>query len=133
MNFNIIETDYTKDFNERYTLIKEELSNGLSVSDIKEKYEMSDGKWRKYYKQLVEDGIFKPRARSQKEAKFYTHHNGRYIVQKWKKDRKQHIGTFKCEADAKKCVQLMKQCKWDLEQKTRIVNEVKRKSTYEYN
>ena len=132
MNFRIVESDYTKDFYSMYTKIKKDLANGLKVKEIKTKYNLTDGKWRKYQKELVAEGLFKPRKRSQKEAKFYTHNHGNYVVQKWKRDTKKHIGTFKCEADAQRCVQLMKDCNWDLEQKTRVVNTVKRESSYNY-
>ena len=132
MEFRIVESDYTKEFYSMYGKIKKDLANGLKVKEIKQRYDLTDGAWRKYQKELVADGLFQPRQRSQKEAKFYTTNHGRYIVQKWKKDRKKHIGTFKCETDAQKCVQLMKDCNWDLEQKTRIVNQVKKESKYTY-
>lgn len=132
LHFRIVESDYTREFYEMYARIKKDLSNGLKVKEIKQKYDLNDGKWRKYQKELVAEGLFEPRAISQKKAKFYTYTKGKYRVQKWKRNRKNHIGIFKLEEDAQKCVQLMKECNWDLEQKQRIVNQVKRESSYNY-
>ena len=130
MNFNIVESDYTKDFYSLYNKIKKDLEKGMKVKDIKKKYGLSDGSWRKYYKELSEEGILKPRHRSQKEAKFYTYYNGHFIVQKWKDGTKKHIGTFNREADAQECVRLMKECNWDLTKKQNIVDKIKQKNTY---
>lgn len=131
-NFNIVETDYTTEFNTMYGNIRQDLDNGLKVGAIKTKHGLSDGKWRKYYKQLVKDGIFKARKKEMKEAKYYTYSNGRFRSQKVINGRKYHIGTFKCKHDVELAVELMKECNWDLEQKQRIVNQVKRERSYNY-
>lgn len=133
VNFNIIESDYTSEFNMMYSKIKEELSNGVLVKDIKSKYGITDGAWQKYHRELVADGITKPRKKKMKTAKYYTIRNGKYIVQKFRKNKKEYIGSFKSEYDAQKCVKLMKKCDWDFSMKDKIVARVKQESKHQYN
>ena len=125
MNFNIVESDSTKEFNEMYEQIKVDLDNGLLVREIMEKHGLSHGKWRKYYKQLVQDGLKEPKKREQYAPKYYCLNKNRYVVQKFYDKKKYHIGSFKNESDAQKCVRLMKECDWDLTQRERIINEIK--------
>ena len=49
-NFNIIESDWTKEFYSTYNRIKQDILNGVKVKEIKNKYELSDGKWGAYRK-----------------------------------------------------------------------------------
>lgn len=133
VNFNIIETDSTKEFNEIYSKIKEDLSQGLLVKEIQAKYGLTHGTWRKFYKQLVNDGLKNPRKRSSYSPRYYTINKGYYIVQKFYGSTKHHIGSFKCEYDAKKCVELMKAYDWDLTMKEKIVGKVKQESEHQYN
>lgn len=132
MNFNIVESDYTTEFYSIYNKIKKDLADGLKVKDIKKKYNLSDGSWRKYYKELVADGIFKPRKKTVKEAKFYTYNNGRYHCQKFINGKKYHIGTFKCKNDAELAVKLMKECNWDINKIKEVRRTVHEQSTYKY-
>lgn len=132
MNFRIVESDYTREFYERYARIKKDLSNGLKVKEIKQKYDLNDGKWRKYQKELVAEGLFEPRARSQKKAKFYTYSNGRFRSQKVINGRKYHIGTFKCKHDVELAVELMKECGWDLSKLEEVRRTVYEQSVFTY-
>lgn len=133
VNFNIIETDSTKEFNEIYSKIKEDLSNGLLIWQIQKKHDLTKGQWRRYYKQLVQDGLKKPRKKGEYTPRYYTINKRHYVVQKFYGSKKNHIGSFRCEYDAQKCVKLMKECNWDLTKKKEIVEQVKKESEYKYN
>ena len=112
-NFNIIESDWTKEFYSTYNRIKQDILNGVKVKEIKNKYELSDGKWGAYRKELIKDGLIKTR-KQQKNGKYYTCYRNRFHVQKVIDYKKYHIGTFETEAQAKLCVKLMQECNWDI-------------------
>ena len=131
--FTIVESDYTKEFNTMYENILKDLDDGLNVTAIKNKHGITDGKWRKYYKQLVADGIFQSRQKTIKEAKFYTYANGRYQCQKFQNGKKYHIGTFKCKKDVELAVKLMKECNWDMDKIKEVRRIVHEQSVYTYN
>lgn len=127
VTFKIIEQDWTRDFNELYEQIKEDLSNKVPVTKIKSKYGLSDGKWQTFRKQLLKDGLA-IRNKDKPEPKYYTAFRGGYVVQKVINHHKYHIGAFKSESDAKLCVKLMKECNWDLSQKNEIVQSIRDKT-----
>ena len=113
-DFKIIESDWTKEFYSIYENVKQDILNGVKVKDIKVKYEISNGGWGSYRKELIKDGILKSTKQKQKESKYYTYYRNRFHVQKVINMKKYHIGTFKTEAQAKLCVRLMQDCDWDV-------------------
>lgn len=127
MAFKVIETDWTKEFYETYEQVKNDLAHGLGVGQIKRKYGFSDGKWHSYYKELCRDGIMIPKSKSKTEPKYYSFYNGKYIVSKTINRRKYYIAEFKTEKEAQLCVQLMKECDWDLNERWRIKDEIRQK------
>lgn len=124
VTFKIIESDWTKDFNELYEQIKIDITNGMSISKIKAKYGLTDGKWQTYRKQLLKDGLA-TKNKDKPEPRYYSAYRGGYVVQKVINHHKYHIGSFKSESDAKLCVKLMKECNWDLTRKNEIVNKIR--------
>ena len=124
MNFNIVETNWTKEFNNTYEKIKKDYANEMSVKDIKSKYGLTDGKWGAYRKQLMTDGLLQTR-KEKTEPRFYSVCKTGYLVQKVIDHHKYYIATFKTESQAKKCVELMKECNWDLTQKENIIQTVR--------
>lgn len=123
--FNIIESDWTKDFYSTYKHIKQDIKNGVKIKDIKKKYGLSDGGWRAYRKELILDGIIKSRETERKEAKYYTAYNNKFHVQKIIHRKKYHIGTFNTEHQAKLCVKLMQECNWDISQIEQVKSKVR--------
>ena len=123
-NFQIHESDWTKDFYTNYNQIKQDLSNGMKIKDIRTKYGLTKGKWGTYRKELIQEGLLKPRTKIKEDAKFYTAYRNRFHVQKIIDGKKYHIGTFRTEAQAKYCVRLMRECDWDLNELPRIKKEI---------
>lgn len=127
VNFKIVESDWTKEFNELYEQIKQDLSNKIPIGEIKSKYGLSDGKWQTFRKELLADGLA-VKNKDKPEPKYYSPFRGGYVVQKVINHHKYHIGAFKKESDAKLCVKLMKECNWDLSQKNEIVQSIRDKT-----
>lgn len=122
--FTVVETDWTEEFYTKYNQIKEDYQNGMKVKDIKAKYNLTDGSWQSYRKELINDGFIELK-RNCREPKYYTLHQGRFCVQKVINKRKYHIASFKTEKEAQKCVELMKQCNWNMEKRKEIVDKVR--------
>lgn len=124
INFHIVETDWTKEFNMKYSQIKQDYLNGLRIMDIKQKYGLTDGRWYTFRKQLIKDGVMTSTSNKPK-PKYYSSYRGGFVVQKVINRKKYHIGAFKTEAEAKECVRLMEEINWDLTQKYEIIQKVR--------
>lgn len=125
IKFNIVEGNSTKEFFNTYNSIVKDLKNGLSVNEIKEKYGLLSGSWRKFQKQLVKDGFLQNRQMKQAVSKYYYEREDGFIVSKYNNTGSKYIAQFKDEKDAIRCVELMKECGWDLSKRDEIVEKVK--------
>ena len=127
MNFNIIEQNWTEEFYKNYPDIKQDLVGGMPIKDIKKKYGLTEGRWLSYRKELINEGVItkkKAKRKGRYTPKNYSYNHGFYQVQKWKNGGVVHIASFKRECDAQKCVQLMRECNWDLNEISRIKKEI---------
>ena len=124
-NFTISESDWTKEFYTTYTQIKKDIKNGMKIKDIKKKHGLSEGQWGSYRRELIYDGIIIPVQQKRQTAKYYHYSKGKYHVSKNIDGKRKHIGTFKTESQAKWCVELMKECNWDLTQLDIVRNKVR--------
>lgn len=126
IKFNIVEGDSTSEYFDTYKSIVNDLKNGLTVSEIQEKYGLVNSSWRKFQKQLVEDGFLQNLKMKQSISKYYYKRDDGYIVSKYNNTGSHYIALFKNEKDAIRCVELMKECGWDLSKRDEIVEKVKR-------
>lgn len=123
-NFTIHESNWTEEFYSIYEDVKQDILNGMKVKDIQDKYDISGGRWGTYRKELIQDGIIQPRKQGERDCKYYTHYRNRFHVQKVIDGVKHHVGTFKTEQQAKRCVQLMINCDWDVKQIPKVKEQV---------
>ena len=70
--FTIEESDWTTTFYHTYNQIKEDVKNGLKVKEIKEKYNITNGKWISYRNELVNEGIIPKGQGKKSKPKYYT-------------------------------------------------------------
>ena len=126
VTFNMIETDWTKEFYTTYEKVKEDIKQGFQFKEIREKHNISSGQWIAYRKELIQDGLLQGRY-NVNPPKYYVYVAGRgYMVQKWIKNSRIYYGTFKTEREAQRCVELMKECGWDKEKRWEIRAKVKK-------
>ena len=123
--FTIEESDWTTTFYDTYNQIKEDVKNGLKVKEIKEKYNITNGKWISYRNELVNDGIIPKGQGNKRKPKYYTLAGKKWIVQKTIQGSRKHFGTFHSELEAQRCVELLKECNWDIERSWEIRDKVK--------
>lgn len=121
--FNIIEGNSTLEFETNYPKIRQDVVNGMLIKDVMAKHNLTQGKWIKYRKELIREGIIKKR--TFKEAKFYYYRKdiGKYIVMKVVDGRKRFFGRYDSEKDAQKIVKELKKCNWDRNQLKEIQNK----------
>ena len=139
MNFNIINgnDDYLEladQFTEYYNNPK------ISVVEIKEKLKLNKNTYRKLLKYCKEQGMVKARYKYNKwdkrknqklEPLNYTKsiNNGYtyWLVDKHINGKRKHFASFKHKKQAKRMVELLKECNWDYtkryELKEQVLNE----------
>lgn len=140
MNFNVVDgdRDYLELADEYAKLYN---NHKIPVSEIRERFNLSQNKHYKLLKYCREHGMVKLRykynkwdKRPKKEKKIiknYTIVNDKhyryYAVRKFIKDKKYHFATFKKEEQAQRMVELLKECNWDFDRrfelKERVLNE----------
>ena len=126
MSFNIVETSSTLEFETYYPQIRQDVLNGMKIKDVMAKHDLTQGKWIKYRRELMNEGIIKRRKNVLREAKHYYFHSksNKWVVQKQMNGKKIFFGKYDTEETAQRIVKELKQCDWDKNQLQEIQKRI---------
>ena len=115
VTFNIIEGDYTLTF--PYEEIKEDYYNSsLLVEEIKKKYQLSKGDWKRFRKQLKEEGLPLKTVRNRMGTGKYFYwceKRGMYKVQRHFKRKTVFFGYYPTEEAAQARIDELNRNGWE--------------------
>lgn len=114
VNFNLVES-HCNDSYEIYEPIKKDILDGMKVKDIKEKYNLSDGEWIKFRRELKEEGIRNPSRRKNKgNGKYYYWHKTkeRYFVQRRINGKVTFFGMLRTKSECEKFIGKLNKYGW---------------------
>lgn len=116
MNVNVIE-NYKQP---HYEEIKQEYMDELiSVEDIKQKYDLGQGRWKSIRKQIFEETGYKRTSHNRKKRKVrrfnnvYMTRNGSWQVTHVKDGKTSYFGTYKDRNDALEVATFLRDNNWD--------------------
>ena len=106
-----MESDWTNDFYTLYPQVKQDYINGMKVKNIRNKYNLTEGQWIAFRKELTNDGVIKPK----QSPRYYTYdkRKDRYIVQRHINGKTVRYDEYKTEKEAQQCIELLKEYHWD--------------------
>ena len=122
--FNIKESDWTEEFYSIYDDIKADFVSGMKIMDIKAKYGLNHNRWRKYRKEMIEDGTYDKRPKHEPRYITRNKNDDSWRVIKSTNRKTQTLLWFKEEKKAIRAVELFKKYGWDIENRERIKKEV---------
>ena len=126
VRFNIVESRSAEHFNNIYEKVKEDIQNGMLVKDIMAKHNIGNGRWIKFRKQLIADGLLTSTQQRFDRAKYYYYnkHNDAFQVVRTIDHRKTHFTCCKTEDDAKYIVKRLNELGWDKKNIPKIKGEI---------
>ena len=115
----------SNDFFEIYEKVKSDLINGSLVKDVRAKYNISEGRWLKFRKSLIEEGIIKSEKQRIADATYTYSKAGKWYVRKRINTTEVYFGCdYKTKSDGMMVVERLKRCGWDKSQLQSIREEL---------